>query len=263
MAPPESTFVDTPEAISSLLSFIPREPNSSPSIYIDLEGVDLCRDGSISILQLFVSTIPHIYIIDIFTLGNAAFTTPCSTDPSVTLKSILEDPTIPVVFYDIRSDNDALYHHFSIATANVVDLQLYELATRTGSNLRYLHGLSKAILANANLSIIEAMKMDEVKKKGLQLFAPEQGGSYEIFNRRPLPQDLVDYCVQDVQYLPVLLRRFTQELGSMDRRWMVLIRRETEARIALCKKDFFVKGRQNAIAPVSFQTLRTRGIIVA
>ncbi|RVD81593.1 uncharacterized protein DFL_009450 [Arthrobotrys flagrans] len=257
MAPPESTFVDTPEAISTLLSLIPRDPNPLPSIYIDLEGVDLCRSGSISILQLFISTIPHIYIIDIHTLGNVAFTTPSSTDASVTLKSILEDPSIPVVFYDIRSDNDALYHHFNIHISNVIDLQLYELATRDGfaNNRRYLHGLSKAILANANLSAWEAARMDQVKQRGLGLFAPEKGGSYEVFNRRPLPGELLEYCVQDVQYLPVLLRNFTQRLGRMDKRWMERIRTETEARIALCKRDSFPKGRQNALAPVSFRRI--------
>ncbi|KAF3159742.1 hypothetical protein TWF751_000636 [Orbilia oligospora] len=256
MAPPESTFVDTPEGISTLLSSIPiPDRTSTPSIFIDLEGVDLCRTGSISILQLFISTIPHIYIIDIHTLGNIAFTTPSSTDASVTLKSILEDPTIPVVFYDIRSDNDALYHHFSIQISNVIDLQLYELATRDGfiSSRRFLHGLSKAILANAGLSAAEAVRMDHVKQRGLRLFAPEKGGSYEVFNRRPLPDELLEYCVQDVQYLPVLLRNFKQRLGRMDRRWMDRIRAETEARIALCRRDSFPKGRQNALAPRAFQ----------
>ncbi|KAK6507208.1 hypothetical protein TWF481_005658 [Arthrobotrys musiformis] len=255
MAPPESTFVDTPEGISNLLSLIPREPNSTPSIFIDLEGVDLCRHGSISILQLFISTIPHIYIIDIHTLGNIAYTTPSSTDPSVTLKGILEDPSIPVVFYDIRSDNDALYHHFSISISNVIDLQLYELATREGfmNHRRFLHGLSKAIMANANLTLSEAARMERVKQMGVRLFAPEKGGSYEVFNRRPLPEELLEYCVQDVQYLPVLLRNYKQRLQRMDSRWMDRIRAETEVRIALCKKDVFLKGRQNALAPISFQ----------
>ncbi|KAK6339254.1 hypothetical protein TWF718_008676 [Orbilia javanica] len=257
MAPPESTFVDTVEGISTLLSSVPRGPVPGPSIFIDLEGVNLCRDGSISILQLFISTIPHIYIIDIHTLGNLAFTTPSATDESVTLKSILEDPGVPVVFYDIRSDNDALYHHFNIQISNVVDLQLYELATRSGpgfrNNRRYLNGLSRAILENANLSLAEASRMDRVKQIGVGLFAPEKGGSYEVFNRRPLPAELLEYCVQDVQYLPVLLRFFSQRLERMDKRWMEMIRVETEARIALCRNAIFPKGRQNALAPVSFQ----------
>ncbi|KAK6513417.1 hypothetical protein TWF281_005043 [Arthrobotrys megalospora] len=252
MAPPESTFIDTPEGISGLLSLIPRESTSVPSIYIDLEGFDLCRDGSISILQLFISTIPHIYIIDIHTLGHAAFTTPCSIDPSITLKAILEDSSIPIVCYDIRSDNDALYHHYSISISNVVDLQLYELATRTGSR-KLLNGLSKAIISYAGLSPLEAYVMDQIKQRGVLLFAPEKGGSYEIFNHRPLPQEILDYCVQDVQYLPSLWRHFTQELEKKDRRWKDRIRTETQARIDLCRKDYFVKGRQNALGPPSFQ----------
>ena len=46
------------------------------------------------------------------------------------------------------------------------------------------------------------------KEKGERLFKAEHGGSYEIFNQRPIPDEIVSYCVGDVQCLPRLWDRF-------------------------------------------------------
>ncbi|KAF3190752.1 hypothetical protein TWF788_008274 [Orbilia oligospora] len=221
MAQPQHTFVDTPEAVASLLSLVPKETTSIPSIYIDLEGANLGRHGSISLLQLFISIIPHIYILDIHTLGQSAFTTPSLINPLTTLKTVLEDSSIPIVCYDIRSDSDALYHLYSVYISNVVDLQLYEVATRTGP---------------------QARKWEQTKQRGAQLFTPEKGGSFEVFNDRPLPKEILDYCVQNVQQLPWLWQYFSRKLEKMDERWKALIETETQARIALCREDYVTEG---------------------
>ncbi|KAF3170945.1 hypothetical protein TWF225_010684 [Orbilia oligospora] len=252
MAQPQHTFVDTPEAVASLLSLVPKETTSIPSIYIDLEGANLGRHGSISLLQLFISIIPHIYILDIHTLGQSAFTTPSLINPLTTLKTVLEDPSIPIVCYDIRSDSDALYHLYSVYISNVVDLQLYEVATRTGPRT-LLNSLSQTIKTHSNFSLLEARKWEQTKQRGAQLFTPEKGGSFEIFNDRPLPKEILDYCVQNVQQLPWLWQYFRRKLEKMDERWKALIETETQARIALCREDYVAEGRQRALAPLSFR----------
>jgi exonuclease 3'-5' domain-containing protein 1 len=43
-----------------------------------------------------------------------------------------------------------------------------------------------------------------VKDTGLQLYAPETGGSYAVFDERPLKTILLEYCVQDMVYMPEL-----------------------------------------------------------
>lgn len=53
-------IIDTPEKIGELVDWLvsrhaPPVP-SSPTMYIDLEGVNLCREGSISILTLMIDT---------------------------------------------------------------------------------------------------------------------------------------------------------------------------------------------------------------
>jgi exonuclease 3'-5' domain-containing protein 1 len=85
-------------------------------MYIDLEGVNLCREGSLSILTLLIDTgIPTIRVclIDVYSLGSQAFN--ITGIKGKTLKDILQDEKIPKVFFDVRNDSDALFAHFGVA----------------------------------------------------------------------------------------------------------------------------------------------------
>eukprot|EP00959_Pyramimonas_sp_CCMP1952_P441915 9251149-Pyramimonas_sp.AAC.2 len=42
---------------------------------------------------------------------------------------------------------------------------------------------------------------EAVKARGRALFAPEKGGSYDVWKKRPLPSALMDYAAGDVQLL--------------------------------------------------------------
>ncbi|KAK6591850.1 3'-5' exonuclease [Botrytis cinerea] len=61
-----SSFVqnidDVPAVVDTLLGL----STSPPSIYVDLEGVNLFRQGTISILQIYVAPLDHTYLIDPF-----------------------------------------------------------------------------------------------------------------------------------------------------------------------------------------------------
>jgi hypothetical protein len=69
-----SSLVDSPAAITNLdiLLNFPAEP---PSVYVDIEGINLCREGSISTIALLVRPQGHVYLIDVPILGKAAFST--------------------------------------------------------------------------------------------------------------------------------------------------------------------------------------------
>jgi exonuclease 3'-5' domain-containing protein 1 len=62
------------------------------------------------------------YLIDVHLLRSAAFTT--TTANSVSLRTILESPKIPKVFFDIRKDSDALFSHYQNCVDGIKDLQL-------------------------------------------------------------------------------------------------------------------------------------------
>jgi len=81
----------------------------------------------------------YIYIVDVHKLQSAAFNT--ATADGTTLKSILESTGIIKVFFDLRNDSDALYHHFGVRLCGVEDIQLMENAARPAFRRRYVNGL--------------------------------------------------------------------------------------------------------------------------
>ena len=242
-----ATVVDSVGLICKMIEDI---EDLSPDPYLlfvdleDLEGVNLSRHGSIAIMQVFVPALGNVYLVDVHTLQRLAFETSSASD--MTLKTILESGDVPKVFFDIRNDSDALYSHFQVDVHGVVDLQLLEFATRRVHG-RFLKGLSKCISETVDLGWEESRKFQRVKDAGLQLFAPEMGGAYEVFNERPLPQALIDYCVQDVTILPKLLLTYSSRLSN---HLAVQIHTETLRRIETSQgPSSDGKGRHMAVGP--------------
>lgn len=205
------TVVDSAEALSKVVDSLINLPTKPPSLYIDLEGVNLSRQGTISILQIHIASSNENFLIDIHTLGSAAFST--EGKQGHTLRSVLQSDLIPKVFFDVRNDSDALFSHYDISLAGVVDLQLMEYATRTFRR-KFVNGLSKCIERDSNMTYTQRLEWQQVKERGVKLFAPEKGGTYEVFNHRPLSDDIGLYCVQDVQWLPLLYEVYSKKLNS-------------------------------------------------
>ncbi|TAQ88917.1 hypothetical protein B7494_g2768 [Chlorociboria aeruginascens] len=173
-------FVNDRDTVAALVDRLLGLHTSSPSLYIDLEGVNLSRFSTVSILQLYIHPHARAYLLDVHTLGPAMFST---TSPGeIILKMILEDATIPKVFFDVRSDSDALFGHFDIRLAGIHDLQLMELATRVGRH-RFVNGLARCMDRDISMTEDKRQKWKDTKDTGIKLFAPERGGSYEVFNR--------------------------------------------------------------------------------
>lgn len=243
----------TPElvdSVSSLSSFLPELPTcrmGRPDLYIDLEGDDLCRRGTLSLVTIFVESRRTVHLVDVTTLRGEAFST---TDSSGrTLKHILEAKDIIKVFFDIRNDSDALFSHYGIAVQGIEDVQLMELATRTASK-RLVNGLAKCIEGNPDIDHRERYAWRLVKDRGQRLFKSGKDG-YAIFDRRPLPEDVLEYCVQDVTFLPKLRDSYRANLCNASWR---KIEEETLARIALSQSSSFNgKGRHMSLGPPSWQ----------
>ncbi|KAH8749593.1 ribonuclease H-like domain-containing protein, partial [Hyaloscypha finlandica] len=216
-------------------------------------GVNLSRHGSISILQVHFSPNNRTYLIDIHILGDAAFSTAGASGQ--TLKGILESDSIPKVFFDVRNDSDALFSHFGIKLASVHDIQLVELATRSFSR-RCVNGLTKCIERDISLTGSEREAWKETKEKGLNLFAPERGGSYDVFNARPLAKDLLLYCIQDVHFMPRLWQHYNSKMSV---RWAAKVQQATRERVALSQTATFNgKGQHMALGPFAKAASPTR-----
>ena len=158
-------------------------------------------------------------------------------------------PSIPKVFFDVRSDSDALYSHFGIKLAGIQDLQLMELATRSFSK-KLVHGLAKCIERDAPMTDSEKNSWKVGKEKGRRLFSPAQGGSFEVWNDRPLSGEIMQYCVHDVQFLARLWSEYNRRLTSL---WASRVEAEVRQRIVDSQSaDFIEKGMPRTLAPAGW-----------
>lgn len=232
MAKPQGIIVDTIPFIRAMIDEISSIPSTSTSpdnayLYVDVEGVKPSRHGSVSILQLFVEPTNTVYLIDTITLGTTAFNTSGLLTPT-TLHEILEHADIKKVFFDVRNDSDALHAHFGINLRGVVDLQVMENCTRNAVSKHYLNGLAKCIQNDLNLGFAEKTSWQLAKDRGMKLFAPERGGSYEVFGSRPLLPEIVEYCVADVCYMPKLYNVYKAKMRS---EWVDKVERAVRNRV--------------------------------
>jgi len=243
-------LVNTIELLHSCLADIYPIPTPSKPHYlaVDIEGVNLCRRGCISIVQLQSSLSRIVWLVDVTVLGAQAFDE--VDEEGRSLRSIFQRPSLQKWFYDVRNDSDALYNLYGVRLNNVYDLQLLELANRQsrGKNARFLHGLQKAIE--------EYLMLDRdwktVKQQGIALFVPSKGGNYEILEKRPLDPRLVAYCEQDVSVLFDLAKALRRQMGMQGRDWELRVYVASTSRVALAWNPRYrgdVSGPRKTLAP--------------
>jgi exonuclease 3'-5' domain-containing protein 1 len=123
-----------------------------------------------------------------------------------------------------------------------------ELATRPFSK-RFIRGLAKCITEDLDMSSAELLKWKITKDRGVALFAAEHGGSFEVFNERPLRRAISEYCIQDVQLLPRLWRRYDAALAPG---WRKKVEEATRDRIKLSQSEGYNGvGRHMTLGPWS------------
>lgn len=235
-----TAFINTLEEISILTDWVALQDtwlgDLQPPLYIDAEGERLSREGKISLLTVLVYPghgLERCRIIDVHTLGSLAFSATGSRGKS--LKNILESPKFLKVFFDVRNDSDALYAHYGIKLQGVRDVQLMESACRpTTYSRRFLSGLTKCVE-----KVLDGQERDQwtlCKNKGECLWNPHKGGSYSVFNTRPLATEIAAYCVGDVKYLPALYKKFRRDTV----RWRDLIAEESQNRVSASQKASYL-----------------------
>ncbi|KAF8623361.1 hypothetical protein AX17_007439 [Amanita inopinata Kibby_2008] len=223
-------------------------PNRPYYLAVDVEGVNLCRRGRISILQLQSSLSDVVWLVDVTVLGAQAFEE--VDEQGRSLRSVLQRPNIQKWFYDVRNDSDALYNLYGISLNNVYDLQLLELANRLsrGKNARFLRSLEKA----TEDYLIINRDWKAIKELGISLFVPARGGHYEILEKRPLDPRLVAYCEQDVSVLFDLAKALRTQMGMQGKDWELRVFVASTSRVALARNPRYrgdSNGPRKALAP--------------
>jgi exonuclease 3'-5' domain-containing protein 1 len=118
-----------------------------------------------------------------------------------------------------------------------------------GEDVKYLHGLGKSMrhfgLASASWT--------RIKDEGVSLFAPEKGGSYDVFEKRPLDPRIVQYCMHDVAFMLELESVMRGRLARSMNNWEAFIVRESAARVALSQTPSYNgNGPHMALASVKW-----------
>lgn len=211
---------------------------SEVAVAVDFEGVKLCRNGQLCLVQMTCSDDPElVYVLDVFVLGMRAFTMP--TPQGTSMKGVLEEDGIRKVWFDPRNDVDALYHQFRIMPRNVFDLQLAEVADRRkrGLNVSYVQGLYKCLTMCSSLRPEQKVFAERINSLGKRLFEPQNGGDYEIFRRRPLNPVILVYAAHDTRYMLVLYQQYVQSIGTQ---WVQRVLEGGSQRVQWCLAEQYV-----------------------
>ena len=174
---------------------------------VDCEGNSLSREGALTIIT--VATEEKVYIFDVQKLGQATF--------SSGLGEILEDESRKKLMFDCRQDSDALWHQFKVKLSGVLDLQLLEViyrrenpsasTTKTpqssfknkrgGRRNRRSQRTDEVEKIYGFRRCLELYLQDEnlvkIKDKGKELLEEDD----ELWTKRPLTDELIQYCVVD------------------------------------------------------------------
>jgi len=189
-------------------------------LFVDCEGADLSKGswlngalqveaghyehGRLCLMQIGTSS-GEVYAIDIFELGLRAF--------DLGLRQLLENPETTKVAHDFRQDADALWHQFLVSPKRLFDTQLCDVLIRRLKGMRttYVSGSAKLVSNHG----IEAQRIP-----GYGLLTQEQklliherfSEDRHLWERRPLPEDMVLYAKADVLPLPRLHAELFREL---------------------------------------------------
>ena len=204
---PSTKLVSDVDAIREVVESILEDFEKAPTTYtiaVDLEGANIGpKTGKLAIVTVAVPN-GDVLLLDVATHGDEAFT-------KGGIKILLEHPHLPKLWFDIRTDTSALFPH-GVKPAHIVDLQvgmMCHMAVGARRKPDYLSGLGKA------MTMYNLPADMTLKERGLNMFAPERGGTYQVFFDRPMSDTMMQYCAADVYHLFSMhkqLKRYTEKM---------------------------------------------------
>jgi len=154
-------------------------------IYVDLEGINLSKTGSVTLIQVYIPKSDVILIYDLLQIDDLFVACP-------KLKAVFESTVIKKIFFDFRNDINALYFIYKIDVHFVDCVQVKYMAELFEKNIpsATLHGLVQ-VFAN---KLPDFPELVEAKRNGRQ-FTDDQ------VVERPLQPEVLLYAAIDVYYL--------------------------------------------------------------
>lgn len=232
----ESVVIEDIHKLQGFLSTI----RTSDTLYLDFEGFNLSRHGTISVITILVHPSNEIRLIDVVMLGSQAFTT--ASKDGKTLRSVLEDQNVSKYIWDVRNDADALWSKYGVGIAGVIDIQLLENASRLGDKT-YIHSLEKSVQNDLSLGFMNTNRWLRIKQDTQKLM------SSDIFSVRPMDTQTIKYCQNDVMHLPGLLITYMSRIKP---EWLTKVKDESTRRAAEARSpEYDPKSDRKKLGPWS------------
>ncbi|KAJ4708146.1 3'-5' exonuclease domain [Melia azedarach] len=187
--------------------FLEPSPESQLVIGFDCEGVDLCRHGTLCIMQLAFPD--AIYLVDAIQ-GGESLMKAC--------KPALESSYITKVIHDCKRDSEALYFQFGIKLHNVVDTQIaYSLIEEQEGRKRSLDDYISfvGLLADPRYCGIYYQEKEEVRVLLRQ--------DPKFWTYRPLTELMLRAAADDVRFLPYIYHNMMKKLNQRSL-WYLAVR---------------------------------------
>ncbi|CAG5129374.1 unnamed protein product [Candidula unifasciata] len=200
------------------------------AIGVTFEGVDIGRNGVLSVVQ--ISTETDVIAFDILELGTEAF--------AEGLQAVFESSNIVKVIHDCRWISDMLHEQFHIRAANIFDTQVanayvYRIL-HNGDWPRYVESLPSCLVKHLKLQR-QDVTFCKVKD-GIQE-RPRQSP----WLQRPLPQQLLSAARRNVSYLgklhQVLLNKMLYEFRMGVQIYMSHVR-NMDGEVESCQKHGYL-----------------------
>ncbi|KAF1350492.1 hypothetical protein EJ07DRAFT_82546, partial [Lizonia empirigonia] len=204
--------------ISGLRKFLTVLSKSS-ALYLDIEGLNLSRHGTVAIITILGHPSNEARLIDVSALGDLAFST--ASENGKTLRSILEDRSICKYIWDVRNDADALWFHYGVSLSGIIDVQLLENASRSDDKT-YLRGLQKCVQYDLALGFMKTTPWVRTKQDVQKLMGTD------VFSIRPMDPKTIEYCQNDVVYLLALRDLY---MARIKPEWLTKAKEESEYRV--------------------------------
>ena len=204
-------LVDNDVDLKKALAELKGKLEQNTRLAVDCEGVSLSRKGELTVIV--VATEEKAYIFDVLKLRRAIFTEG--------LGEILEDKSREKLTFDCRQDSDALWHQFSVKLTGVLDLQLLEILYRRENAEATSQSSTKCKRASQRTREVEKIygfkrcletyvqdeEMVKIKKEGMKVFK-KNDDAREVWKKRPLSEQLVQYCFVDAMGMFKLYEKF-------------------------------------------------------
>ncbi|KAJ0431945.1 putative 3'-5' exonuclease domain, K domain, ribonuclease H-like superfamily [Helianthus annuus] len=187
--------------------FLKPSPDKKLVIGFDCEGVDLCRNGTLCIMQLAFPD--AIYLVDAIE-GGKTLVEAC--------KPALESSYITKVIHDCKRDSEALYFQFNIKLHNVFDTQIaYSLIEEQegGTKVPDDYISFVGLLADPRYCGISYLEKQEVRVLLRQ--------DPNFWKYRPLSELMVRAATDDVRFLLYIYNKMVVKMNQKSL-WYLAVR---------------------------------------